>query len=491
MNKLVLEISNIKGIKSFQGEFSIEKGVHVVCGENGVGKSSIFTILSKIVYKNALNKYLRSDGDETSSISYKYKNVINTWKRNRANTWSIEEDNEQIFFPGSFEASLIYGNRFSNTHKSFIGKVNRLDKTIFEQASDFVKSNLGKILKGDENYYRDLKVLKDQDKLKELGASNNIYAICSESLFVHQYKMSSGEYLITSLLDFIDSRVNSQNNGTRIVLLDEIDLALHPSSQNRLLNFLNDLCETNDICFYISTHSPSIIARIDSKKIFLVDKVAQNTRLINPCYPSYAIRNVSGGVFFDRIILVEDPLAKFYIEKILRERFKSCNAIVKTITLGTYDNVMRYFIQSSKHNIHGEHCKLLPILDLDIKEQVETQFEDNISFVRKCAFLPIDSLEKFIYREIYQEHNDELCDEFENMFLKQKSLNMLIRDIEAKKDIVIKPNSKAIYSELKEFITKTEEVSESEFINHLCELTYTHASAENVNKLIEYLEANI
>ena len=44
------------------------------------------------------------------------------WQRDRT-----ESDSEEIFFKGIYEASLIYGNRFSDASKDLLSKIRYID----------------------------------------------------------------------------------------------------------------------------------------------------------------------------------------------------------------------------------------------------------------------------------------------------------------------------------------------------------------------------
>lgn len=61
--------------------------------------------------------------------------------------------------------------------------------------------------------------------------------------------MSSGESMLISLIDFINNLViksKSKNKKKLLFLIDEVELALHPSAIDRLVLFLQNLVASND-----------------------------------------------------------------------------------------------------------------------------------------------------------------------------------------------------------------------------------------------------
>lgn len=497
MSTLSLKIENLRGINTFEINVPIKRGIHIICGSNGIGKSTVMTTLSKIVYRNALNKYFKHSND-TAVISYAYADTTNTWKPNARSSWSMTEKSvTQINFDGIFESSFIYGNRFTDAHKSKIGKILSTPKEEFIDADQFVYEWLGFILKDNKKYYSNLKKTKPDFDLKKLDLTRPMYALITEDSIIHQCTMSSGEYLIISLLDYLKERLdtikNDKKNEPAIVILDEADLALHPASQERLIEFFEEIYDQYNLCVYISTHSPVIISRINKEDIFLLDKDEKNNiEVIYNCYPGYAMRDVSLGYFFDRIILVEDVLAKAYIEKILRDKLSHLNALFQVLCIGGYSGVINFHREAMRIRLGGAGCKIMSILDGDVQTEVEQKFKDDIQAINLC-FLPIDSLEKFLYKNIIETKNRELFQRIENSFFRQKGLKKVIESYTqntqntSQKEL---KKGKKLWEELKAEALK-QGATESRFIDFLCDLALKEVSNESLeSRLLSFLQKN-
>ena len=167
------------------------------------------------------------------------------------------------------------------------------------------------ILHGDLIHYRTLKRLKNKHVAQQLSIKNRPYFINVESHFVSQYRMSSGECLLVSLLHFLYNSIvrrSLPSNQKVLVLIDELELALHPVAVLRLMDFLKQLVkEHSNLIIYLSSHSPEVIRTISPSELFKVTNNNGNLTIEANCYPSYLIRdlysNVSPDFLFCNIII--------------------------------------------------------------------------------------------------------------------------------------------------------------------------------------------
>jgi hypothetical protein len=198
---LTLEIKNLRSIIDFKISLPIKKGVYAITGSNGTGKSTILNALSKIVYRSALNSYFKFDGDENSKIRYSYKDKKISYIKTPQQWQASQDENDDIFFKGIYEASLIYGNRFSDADKSLLSKTRkfRVEEKYCIKADDDIINSLSKILGGNTEYYQHLHRFKSIRYAEEQGFKNIPYFIKMENKIIHQLVMSSGEFLLIGL----------------------------------------------------------------------------------------------------------------------------------------------------------------------------------------------------------------------------------------------------------------------------------------------------
>lgn len=105
--------------------------------------------------------------------------------------------------------------------------------------------------------------------------------------------MSTGENLLISILNSVNIRNNDRDTISKpcLLFLDEIELALHPSSLIELVSFLHRISEEYNYAIYFSTHSIELISRIDPANIYYIERHSDNTlEVLNPCWPAYATK---------------------------------------------------------------------------------------------------------------------------------------------------------------------------------------------------------
>lgn len=100
--------------------------------------------------------------------------------------------------------------------------------TDIADADDYVKENLSFILHGNYDYYQNLKRIRNKNIAKDLGLKNTPYFIqVRNGRLISQYRMSSGECLLISLLHFIYNALIRRSlplDKPILMLVDEIEL---------------------------------------------------------------------------------------------------------------------------------------------------------------------------------------------------------------------------------------------------------------------------
>ena len=469
---LELEIENVRNIKKFNISLPFFKGLYAVTGVNGVGKSTIFSALSKVVYRGALAKYFRNDGNANSKITYRLNGIENTWEK-RIGWQRANPEVKDIFVNGVFEGSLIYGNRFSDAHTSKLSSTTKIKDSDICDADSFVKENLGIILRNNKLLYSPLKRVKTKTIAESLGFSGIPYLIDRDGIRIHQSKMSTGEFLLIGLLHYIHQRIiyTSRNNISEpsVILLDEIELALHPSAQDRLAIFLNKISGEHNFCIYFATHSIQILSNVRSDKIFHLDiGVSGDIEVINPCYPAYATRCMYTPDGFDFILLVEDDLAKSFVEKSIRDSQLQISRLIKVLPCGGWEKTLelQHEIQSSR--LAGAGCKVISILDGDIQENCNKKYPSGTQFAAlEKSFLPIKSLEKYLKKMLIIEPCNKFARQLGDTFYRVRGLNDIVQDYKESPKSANDNNGKGLLLVLKKCAIEQGH-NEDVFLRELC-----------------------
>ncbi|MDN8553629.1 AAA family ATPase [Citrobacter werkmanii] len=484
--KLEVKIKDVKAINELSLAIDLKPGLICIVGGNGSGKSTILNAISQLVDQTNINKLFFDEKRQTSSLSIKLGSEECTWTQT-SGKWT--KSGNLVELKGFHEPGIIYGSRFINSSLHVINKycthyASFLEKDLTD-APDFVYRNLGKILKGNENHYKGLKTITKADlnrQAKELPKEAENYLIRTErpfllrkaSGFITQYKMSSGEYLLLKILDYIYYRItytNDKNNNKEpfLIIIDEVEIALHPSSQKRFIQFCNKVSREHGICIIFSTHSRDIISNLRQDQIFLLESHLSSGKVsvITPCYPHYAIRGIYESSGYDYIVCVEDELAKKIVTETIKKNGLSKNKLVNVSALGGWREVLS-FTHEFKINGLFNNTKMVIVLDGDMEVQFHKEngspcrgcnyhnfIKDNEDQVKECGlsipkldchlvkdsypyyqdviFLPISSLEKEVRNKMVINTDYDFISSLENLnYFNNSSISELISQYEAK-----------------------------------------------------------
>lgn len=214
-----------------------------------------------------------------------------------------------------------------------------------------------------------------------------------------------------------------------ILFLDEIELALHPSSLSRLVVFLTHLSIDYNMAIYFSTHSIELIKDIDPNNIFFIERHLDDTlEVINPCYPSYATRILYDHAGYDFIILVEDDLARLLISRLLKKYKLLGNKLVHVLPCGDWRNVIRLANEVVDSNLISKPSSIIIILDGDVKNEAPQYIKNKqIQINIPINYLPLESLEKYL-KEYLHDNVDHKLFRFLNDYIFHKtSLTQIIQ----------------------------------------------------------------
>ena len=267
--------------------------------------------------------------------------------------------------------------------------------------------------------------------------------------------------------------------GKRLILIDEIELALHPSAIMRLVDFLQKLATEYNLAIYFSSHSIELLRKIKPSNIFHLQKELDNIAIVNPCYPSYATRDIYQHSGYDFLILVEDVLAKYILENIIDENALYKSKLINILPSGGWENVLKMQDDICKSNLAGVGTKVLSVLDGDVKPDFEQLYKQKGLYTNLTInFLPIHSLEKYLHEKIIVNKDADFFKEIGDRFFKVKSLKEVV-------DSLIKKNDdKAFYNYLIKNL-KEQGIEENVFVQKVCEMIYRK---EDMSKLLTFLQ---
>jgi len=482
-NILKITIHKIKSIEHAVLELPIENGVYAIIGNNGTGKSTIIYTMAQLMSGRSLISFGVDIRDGDSYVEFNYKGITNRWNITASNKDPNKIDmpfpKNQIRINGMYEGSLFFGFRFKNYDKvKELLNRSEINDQMLSKADDYIVEQLGYILHGDKIYYKNLKIvrIKNRQIAQQLGLTETPYFMMTESgSLVSQYGMSSGESLMLSLLHFIHNSIMRRSLDEKqpaLMLIDEIEVALHPIAVSRLLDLLNDLIiERSNLTVYITSHSPEVIRKIKPRNMFKIEPDSSNKEntlnVVNPCYASYAIRDVFRHDGYDWLLLVEDELARIVVENVLSELKLSDSKLIHITPVGGWNNVLALQYDLYKHNVLGTHKNIVSILDGDI----EVQCNQHCLYKQlPKMFLPIPCIEKFLKKVLFDKKDPKIYKRINDSLFQLTSLNEVIMDY--KNSLTSKSddkNGKKLYKYLLKEINERN-ISEEKFIHFISDI---------------------
>lgn len=415
-NNLSVEINHIKGINNLKINMPLKPDVYAITGINGIGKSTLLSCITPRLKRPISFTPLSLLSEEGAFIKYILDETEETWTLENGE-WQC---NSEVTLPlrGFQEGSLTNGTRFFNISAFGFRYYHKLLKGNFDllvEADDFVKKNLGKILQNDEDYYCDLFRLDRSKAEKYYKYKGVVYYLKIRDKLVSQFELSTGEFLLINLLHLFNNLLIRTNNVEKLnlILIDEIELALHPSAIKRLVELTRSIAKKYNVAIYFSTHSLEIINSLPIENLFYLHQISKDSiRCETPCYPAYITRDIYTHSGYDVLILVEDDLAKFLVNRFVEKNRLDYNKRIQIIPVGGYDNTLELHQNFLQEEVLQPVSHIISIIDGDVEKTVAQKREKEGKWTGipkdSILFLPIESLEKYLKSELFDNKNYDL-----------------------------------------------------------------------------------
>lgn len=479
MEILNIKIVNVKNIQKADIDIPFDNGIYTLVGANGCGKSTLMLCMAQLLSKIQLRKLRVGDIDESSSVTFQIERKTQTWKWD--SSMHLSYRGQSFKFNGMYEGSLFYGTRFEDsTNIEQMIQEGKITDDRVADADKQVKEQLSYIIHGDLNHYESLMRLKNKKVAEELKISNRPYFMRVGKGLISQYRMSSGECLLISLLHFLYNSIERRSlpeNQKVLVLIDELELALHPIAINRLMEYLQKLVdEHSNLVVYLSSHSPEVIRRMKPSSLYKVNNDNGKITLETNCYPSYLIRDLYSSISPDFLLLVEDHLAQLVVNRILNMNDLRNSKLIHCVPVGGADNVLELHKELYSKKILGTTTKIISILDGDMDGHLKKD-QQRLPHM----FLPIMSVEKFLYSVIKENSNPKLKRIINDKYFIVFSLDNVVSEYNQGTLNGENDNNKNFYRFLCKKLTSIG-TSEEMFVSGLCDDIVSHI---NFDKFIE------
>lgn len=366
-----ITIRETKGIRNLRFTFPERKGVYLLVGPNGTGKTTLLICMDRICNPYAFARGFSHPKNITgydeyynAAIQYDVDNTCVKFRKKRAK-WAAS--------PRKGNAELLRAFGYNNSvfikadSKRIDATADEIEKGSISSADSTLVQTLNCIF--ETTKYNDLKKLKVTHGRGKPSSCFNI--IKDGRLYYTEKRFSTGEIAILRLIENIEST----SNGS-LVLLDEAEMALHPRVQVNLLNYLRRKCEEKDLMVFISTHSPTLIKATNERDIILLESNdCGDVETCSPCYPAKAL----GGIdfeesnIFDYVFFVEDDMARTYLKRMLFRYGmlspRHATALVSIIPVGGFYETAKLAVITNSQLF--SHSKVFALVDTDAFDDLE------------------------------------------------------------------------------------------------------------------------
>lgn len=161
-------------------------------------------------------------------------------------------------------------------------KLNEVAATVEAKLKDVANRTLDKLSEMDPDVAKTLQpIIPPAESLKWQDVFRNVSIASDENIPIN--KRGSGVKRLI-LLNFFRAEVERRQDDTNaanvIYAIEEPETSQHSENQKKLIKALSQLAETNGVQVIITTHSPTIVKKLDFANIRIVSKDAEGVRKI-------------------------------------------------------------------------------------------------------------------------------------------------------------------------------------------------------------------
>ena len=294
-----IEIKNFLSIK--QAQFSVEKGITVIAGKNGCGKSQLLLGIAQRCLPDSFelkNVLLNEAGfhdkycpNLIESVSLNplpalplYRPAIKHIAEETRESEFAELKSLSHFVNADEKVGYLLGTqtKLSNLYGILANFYNagtneNVDPEIrarWQMICDKFKAVFDKEILGEINFYNGTKIgtLLDDGSISSLNtfSTGELEFLSLLSDLVFEYEFSENEGIETPTLNLGKIRGSHQNiQKATMVLIDELDAHYHPDLQRKIINVIEPLCKEKYVI--ITTHSPSIMLSVNSDRLYYMN----------------------------------------------------------------------------------------------------------------------------------------------------------------------------------------------------------------------------
>lgn len=290
------------------GKLELGKGIQVICGLNGAGKSTAILAIKDLlgIPLETQDKIKMENAHVTGQVYY------------RGNKYECDNKSKQLATQTECEEGVGFLEYlYISAIFRVIWKQEHLDELLEQnEMIDFSSQDIQQVnyLTG-RNYIKISLIEVEDVEIEDVEAIEKFpFFIVQEGNVIYDTrKMGTGEYCLFYMYWYI----NKQESQS-IILIEEPESFVAIKSQKNFMNFVAQQSIEKGISFVISTHSPYILGNVENNNIHIISRLFGDTVIKRPSmYGASIILGVEDEIH--GTFLVEDELAKKFLEVIFEK----------------------------------------------------------------------------------------------------------------------------------------------------------------------------
>jgi energy-coupling factor transporter ATP-binding protein EcfA2 len=392
----IIEIRNLRNISKLRFEIP-DRGVWLLTASNGGGKTSLLACLRRIGHSNAFPVHFpssqqstRLDDHSSGTVTYEVHSQSVEYAY-RGERWTPRPRSNSRLFDRLGYASVMYiganAERITPRPEDFEPRNLRAASSVIIDAANL-------IFETDK-----FSMLRTINLTRGVGNEAFVLSLGGIPPTYHSEKhFSLGELCVLKLL-----RLLKEASNNSMIIVDELEMALHPRAQVKLLRYLEKQAQVKSLTVIFSTHSVTLLKSIDRRRIIYLEK--QDDGEIKPvvgCFPTYAIGNIASDeeTLPDIVLYVEDVFARdvlmAFFETFANERFPdpTTRPTTKIIPIGGFDAVVAFLERN--RSVLPDRVMQKAVLDEDVATDTIASWRDNSNHARLAKYQRLTNDIKFL-----------------------------------------------------------------------------------------------
>ncbi len=358
-------------------------GTWLLTGQNGAGKTTLLACLDRLGNRLAFPQHFmtsrvsdRLDSFSKSKVSFSINEETVTYSYSGVR-WMPKPKNKAKIVAGFGYAGVLY--------------VGANAERVTPKPEDFEPKKIHSVpqpIKDAANRIFDTKKFDQLRKVNVTRGNNQAFVFRVGASYYSEKNFSLGELCTLKLILKVQHMP-----ANSLIVVDELEMALHPSAQVRLFQYLDQVGSQAGHTIIFSTHSVSLIKSVDRKQILYLRREGDGVIVEKEPYLSAVL----GGLAFveeksaDTVIYVEDYMAELATRTLVRlvaaERLKhkqNSRPKVEVVPIGGFAQVVAFL---KRHDaLHRASVKSYALLDLDVKDETVSGWEAENNHIKLAWF---------------------------------------------------------------------------------------------------------